>query len=91
MAQILSKEIKGRIIQNGEDRLYKVNDFADLNNDTLVTRVLSRLEKENILVRLSQGYIYIRAVIASVSTSLRLTGWQGLLPVRSRHESSRRS
>ena len=58
MAEILSKEIKNRIIQNGEGQLYVVSDFADLNNDALVTRVLSRLEKEGFLVRLSQG-IYL--------------------------------
>ena len=59
MAQILSKEIRNRIIQNGEGQLYMVSDFADLNNDALVTRVLSRLEKENFLIRISQGiYLY---------------------------------
>ena len=58
MAQILSKEIKNRIMQNGEGHLYVVSDFADLNNDALVTRVLSRLEKENFWVRISQG-IYL--------------------------------
>lgn len=36
-----------------------VRDFADLNNDGLVTRALSRLEDEGMLVRLSQGiYLY---------------------------------
>ena len=36
-----------------------VQDFAYLNNDGLVTRVLSRLEKEGVLIRLSQGiYLY---------------------------------
>ena len=59
MSQILSKEIRNRIIRNGEGQLYVVSDFADLNNDGLVTRVLSRLEKENFLIRLSQGiYLY---------------------------------
>jgi len=59
MAEILSKEIRNRIKQEGEGKLYVVNDFADLNNDALVTRVLSRLEKENFLIRLSQGiYLY---------------------------------
>lgn len=59
MSQILSKEIRNRITRNGEDQLYVVSDFADLNNDGLVTRVLSRLEKENFLIRLSQGiYLY---------------------------------
>jgi len=59
MAQILSKEIRNRIMQHGEGQLYVVGDFADLNNDALVTRVLSRLEKEKFLIRLSQGvYLY---------------------------------
>lgn len=36
-----------------------VSDFAHLNNDGIVTRALSRLEKEGVLVRLSQGlYLY---------------------------------
>ena len=39
--------------------MYMVRDFADLNNDGLVTRALSRLEKEGIIVRISQGiYLY---------------------------------
>lgn len=56
---ILSKVIKERIIQGGENKIYIISDFADLNNDALVTRVLSRLEKDGLLVRLSQGvYLY---------------------------------
>jgi hypothetical protein len=59
MEPILSKEIRNRIVQGGEGRLYVVGDFADLNNDALVTRVLSRLEKDKLLIRLSQGvYLY---------------------------------
>ncbi|MDH6355841.1 hypothetical protein M2132_002191 [Dysgonomonas sp. PH5-45] len=59
MAHVLSKEIKHRIMQNGEGRLYVISDFADLNNDALVARVLSRLENEKFLIRLSQGiYLY---------------------------------
>lgn len=59
MAVVLSKVIKERIIQGGENKIYIIPDFADLNNDALVTRVLSRLEKEGVLVRLSQGvYLY---------------------------------
>jgi len=59
MSQVLSKEIRNRILQNGEGTLYMVSDFADLNNDALVTRVLSRLEKEQVLIRIAQGiYLY---------------------------------
>lgn len=38
-----------------------IRDFADLNNDGAVTRTLSRLEEEGMLIRLSQGiYLYPR-------------------------------
>ena len=56
---ILSKVIKEHIINNGENKIYTISDFADLNNDVLVTRVLSRLKDEEMLIRLSQGiYLY---------------------------------
>lgn len=59
MPQILSKEIRNRITSGGENKMYTISDFADLNNDSLVTRVLSRLEEEGMLVRLTQGlYLY---------------------------------
>lgn len=59
MKTILTKEIRNAINKNGPNRLYMVSDFAYLNNDGLVTRALSRLEKEGVLVRLSQGlYLY---------------------------------
>ena len=59
MKTILTKEIRNIIDQNGPNRLYMVSDFAHLNNDGLVTRALSRLEKEGVLIRLSQGlYLY---------------------------------
>ena len=56
---VLTKEIRNTIERNGPGRLYMVQDFADLNNDGLVTRALSRLENEGILIRLAQGlYLY---------------------------------
>lgn len=59
MGIILTKEIRNTIESNGPNKLYMVQDFVYLNNDGLVTRVLSRLEKEGLLVRLSQGiYLY---------------------------------
>lgn len=59
MGIILTKEIRNTIESNGPDKLYMVQDFAYLNNDGLVTRALSRLEKEGVLIRLSQGiYLY---------------------------------
>lgn len=59
MSNVLTKQIRERIASQGENTLYMVRDFADLNNDGLVTRALSRLEDEGMLVRLSQGvYLY---------------------------------
>ena len=59
MSNVLTKQIRERIELQGENTLYRVLDFADLNNDGLVTRALSRLEKEGMLVRISQGiYLY---------------------------------
>lgn len=55
MGTILTKEIRNVIDRNGPNKLYMVRDFAYLNNDGLVTRALSRLEKEGVLIRLSQG------------------------------------
>lgn len=56
---VLTKEIRNTIEKNGPGRLYMVQDFADLNNDGLVTRALSRLENEGMLIRLAQGlYLY---------------------------------
>ena len=52
---VLTKEIRNTIERNGPGRLYMVQDFADLNNDGLVTRALSRLENEGMLIRLAQG------------------------------------
>ena len=48
MSQILSKEIRNRITINGEGKLYMVSDFADLNNDALVTRVLSQIGRAHV-------------------------------------------
>ncbi len=56
---VQSKAIKERITANGENCLYVVSDFADLENDSVVTRTLSRLVEENVLVRIAQGiYLY---------------------------------
>lgn len=59
MSNVLTKQIRERIELQGENTLYMVRDFADLNNDGLVTRALSRLGMEGMLVRISQGiYLY---------------------------------
>lgn len=56
---VQAKAIKERIVANGVNNLYVVNDFADMQNDSVVTRTLSRLTEEGLLVRLAQGlYLY---------------------------------
>ena len=35
---VLSKVIKEHIIRNGENKIYTVSDFADLNNDRIITK-----------------------------------------------------
>ena len=52
---VLSKVIKEHIIRNGENKIYTVSDFADLNNDMLVTRVLSRLKEEQLYTCIRAG------------------------------------
>jgi hypothetical protein len=41
------------------DKFYTAGDFADLHNDPVVTRTLSRLAKSGFVIRISQGiYLY---------------------------------
>lgn len=55
----IAKDIREKIVSQGRDKMYIVSDFADLGNDSAVTRTLSRLAKEGMLVRVSQGiYLY---------------------------------
>lgn len=52
---IIAKGIRHRITTGKENQLYVVSDFADMGNSDAVTRILSRLSEENVLVRLAQG------------------------------------
>lgn len=65
MGVILTKEIRNTIESNGPNKLYMVQDFAYLNNDGLVTRALSRLERKVFLYASHKAYIYIRHEISS--------------------------
>lgn len=56
---IIAKEVRKRIKEAGTNKIYMVRDFADLDNESGVTRALSRMENEGFLVRLSHGlYLY---------------------------------
>ncbi|MDR1202157.1 MAG: type IV toxin-antitoxin system AbiEi family antitoxin domain-containing protein, partial [Tannerellaceae bacterium] len=47
--------IKERISQIEKGNLFTISDFSDLNNDDVVTRTLSRLQKEGRIVRVASG------------------------------------
>jgi len=47
--------IKERILQIEEGKLFTISDFSDLNNDNIVNRTLSRLQKEGRIVRVAAG------------------------------------
>ena len=55
MEDSISQTIRERIkhIQDGE--LFSISDFEDINNDNLVTRILSRLQNEDTIVRVATG------------------------------------
>jgi hypothetical protein len=55
MEDNISKTIRERISKIETENLFTINDFADLNNDNLVTRTLSRLQKEGVIVRVATG------------------------------------
>ena len=58
MEENISKIIRERISGIEIGKLFTINDFADLNNDNLVTRTLSRLQNEGAIVRVATG-IYV--------------------------------
>jgi hypothetical protein len=53
-----------------EGELFTISDFADLNNDEVVTRTLSRLHKDEKVVRVAAG----------IYTNLKMTRFGILLP-----------
>lgn len=63
-----SKKIKDTILSGEEGRIYFISDFVDLGNDALVAKVLYRLEKSNLLIRLSKG-IYLYPVVTRFGVS----------------------
>lgn len=60
-ANSVTSEIMSRIAKSEPGTLFFISDFADLNNSGLVGKILSKAEKLNKLVRLSNG-IYFKPV-----------------------------
>lgn len=61
MNESISKMIKIRVAQFEDGKLLTISDFKDVDNDNLVTRTLSRLQKEGVVVRVANG-IYMNPI-----------------------------
>jgi hypothetical protein len=55
MDKSIASIIKERVSQIEEGELFTVSDFADLNNAEVVTRTLSRLQKDGTIIRVATG------------------------------------
>ena len=55
MEDSISKTIRKRIGKIETGNLFTISDFVDLNNDNLVTRTLSRLQNEGVIIRVATG------------------------------------
>lgn len=55
MEDNVSQKVRCRIARFKKGDLFTVRDFEDLNNDSLVTRTLSRLQNEDVIVRVATG------------------------------------
>ena len=55
MEDSISQTIREWIKHIQEGELFSISDFQDINNDNLVTRILSRLQNEDIIVRVATG------------------------------------
>jgi len=58
MEDNISQKIRERVNHIEIGNLFTINDFEDINNDSLVTRTLSRLQNENSIIRVATG-IYV--------------------------------
>ena len=55
MDDSISQTIRERISRIKAGKLFTVNDFEDMNNDSLITRTLSRMQSEGKIVRVATG------------------------------------
>ncbi|MDR2680548.1 MAG: DUF6088 family protein [Tannerella sp.] len=62
MEDSISGKIRQRITKGKTGKIFFAKDFSDMGNDELINKALFRLEKNKILIRLSQG-IYLYPVI----------------------------
>ncbi|GHT79381.1 hypothetical protein AGMMS50262_22980 [Bacteroidia bacterium] len=55
MNSSISQKIKERVRHIEVGKLFAINDFSDMNNDELVTRTLSRLQSDDVIIRVATG------------------------------------
>ena len=55
MEDSISRTIREQISRIEKGKLFSINDFENTNNDNLVTRTLSRLQNEGVIVRVATG------------------------------------
>jgi hypothetical protein len=55
MEDNISSRIREKVSKIEAGNLFTISDFANLNNDSLVTRTLSRLQKEGVIIRVVAG------------------------------------
>lgn len=55
MKDSVSQIVRKRVKYIDKGKLFTINDFEDLNNDSLVTRTLSRMQNEGVIVRVATG------------------------------------
>ena len=55
MKHSISQTIRDRIKNIKDGELFTINDFEDVDNDKLVTRILSRMQNEGTIVRVATG------------------------------------
>jgi len=55
MENNVSQIIRQRVSNIEAGKLFTISDFQDINNDDLITRTLSRLQNEGVIVRVATG------------------------------------
>ncbi|MDR0541039.1 MAG: DUF6088 family protein [Dysgonamonadaceae bacterium] len=55
MDSSISQKIRERVSRIEAGKLFAINDFSDMDNDRLVTRTLSRLQSDGVIVRVAAG------------------------------------
>ena len=53
MNDSISRKIRERINCIEVGKLFVINDFEDVDHDSLVTRILSRMQRESIIIRVN--------------------------------------